>query len=69
MLATAIILITAALGLYSAGVWAERRAGRLSWGHAGLFGAGLAFDASGTFLMTRLAGRSPSDRHIHELAA
>lgn len=62
MLLSAIILITTALVLYSTGVWAERRAGRLSWGHAGLFAAGLAFDASGTFLMTRIAGRGqPAD--------
>ena len=55
VLASAIVLITAALVLYSTGVFSERRAGRLRWGHVGLFGAGLAFDAAGTALMTVIA--------------
>lgn len=55
VLVSAIVLITAALLLYSTGVFSERRAGRLRWGHVGLFGAGLAFDAAGTVLMTVIA--------------
>lgn len=60
MLVIAIVLITAALVLYSSGVWWERRAGTLRWGHVGLFGAGLVFDASGTALMTLIAGSRAS---------
>ena len=41
VLVPAIVLITAALAFYSAGVWSERRVGRLRWRHAALFGAGL----------------------------
>lgn len=55
MLVMAIVLITAALVLYSSGVWWERRVGTLRWSHVGLFGAGLALDASGTALMTLIA--------------
>lgn len=55
VLVSAIVLITAALVLYSTGVFSERRAGRLRWSHVGLFGAGLAFDAAGTALMTVIA--------------
>lgn len=58
VLATAIVLITAALVLYSTGVWSERHSGRLRWRHAALFGAGLMLDASGTALMTAIAGDS-----------
>lgn len=43
VLVFAIVLITAALVLYSTGVFSERRTGRLRWSHVGLFGAGLAF--------------------------
>lgn len=62
MLLTAIVLITAALVFYSTGVWSERRAGRLRWGHVGLFGAGLAFDAAGTTLMAMIAADSDRSR-------
>jgi len=55
VLPLAIVLITAALVLYSTGVWAERIGGRLRWWHAGTFLAGLACDASGTAVMTRIA--------------
>ena len=55
MLALAIIPITAALALYTTGVWTEHRSGSLRWRHAGLFAAGLLFDAAGTFAMTRIA--------------
>lgn len=56
MLTTAIVLITAALVLYTAGVWAEHRAGTLRTGHAVLFGLGLLADASGTWVMSQIAG-------------
>ncbi len=55
MLIPAIILISAALVLYTAGVWAERRSGTLRPWHAALFAAGLACDASGTWLMAQIA--------------
>jgi uncharacterized repeat protein (TIGR03987 family) len=55
MLIAAIVLITAALGFYTWGVFAEHRAGVLRWTHAGLFALGLACDASGTWLMGRIA--------------
>lgn len=55
MLIAAIVLISAALLLYSSGVWAERRAGDLRPRHAALFAAGLVCDASGTWLMTQIA--------------
>lgn len=55
VLVSAIVLITAALVLYSTGVFSERRAGRLRWGHVALFGAGLAFDSAGTALMSNMA--------------
>jgi uncharacterized repeat protein (TIGR03987 family) len=55
VLVSAIVLITAALVLYSTGVFSERRAGSLRWGHVGLFGAGLAFDTAGTALMGMIA--------------
>ncbi len=58
MLVFAVGLITSALVLYSAGVWSERRAGRLRWGHATLFGAGLTFDAAGTAVMSVIAADS-----------
>lgn len=55
MLIPAIVLISAALVLYTSGVWAERRSGTLRAGHAALFAAGLACDASGTWLMAQIA--------------
>ncbi|MDS1269796.1 HsmA family protein [Lipingzhangella sp. LS1_29] len=55
MLAAAIVIITAALVFYTAGVWSERLQRTLRWWHAGAFGLGLACDATGTFLMSRIA--------------
>lgn len=55
MLVPAIVIITAALVFYSVGVWAERIQRTLKWWHAGMFALGLACDATGTFLMTRIA--------------
>lgn len=60
LLPTAIVLITAALVLYSLGVWAERIRQQLRWWHAACFAAGLACDASGTLVMTRLAALEDS---------
>lgn len=62
MLVSAIVLITSALFLYTAGVWSERRAGRLRWGQVALFGAGLVFDATGTALMSLISAGSGSTR-------
>ena len=51
----AIILITAALVFYTIGVWAEHLQKVLKWWHVGFFALGLICDASGTFLMSRIA--------------
>jgi uncharacterized repeat protein (TIGR03987 family) len=55
MLLPAIVLITAALIFYSIGVWAEHLQRVLKWWHAGFFAVGLVCDASGTYLMSRIA--------------
>lgn len=55
MLIPAIVLITAALIFYTWGVWAERRQGTLRGWHVALFALGFAADASGTFIMSRIA--------------
>ena len=55
MLAAAIVIITLALVFYTIGVWAERIQGVLKPWHAVMFGLGLTADATGTFLMTRIA--------------
>ncbi|WP_432557622.1 HsmA family protein [Granulicoccus sp. GXG6511] len=62
MLISAIVLITAALGFYSAGVWTERAAGSLRAVHAVLFALGLAADGAGTFLMSLLASNEGPQR-------
>ena len=56
MLFAAIVSMLSALTLYSIGVWGEKRRGRLEKRHALLFWCGFAFDATGTFLMFRMAG-------------
>ena len=61
MLLPAIVLITAALVLYTIGVWAERIQRVLKWWHVVFFALGLAADASGTYLMTLIADRGPSE--------
>ncbi|MEO8222804.1 MAG: HsmA family protein [Specibacter sp.] len=55
MLLPAIILITSALVFYSIGVWSEHIQRVLKWWHAGFFALGLLCDATGTFLMSRIA--------------
>ena len=61
MLLPAIVLITAALVLYTIGVWAERIQRVLKWWHVVFFALGLAADASGTWLMTKIAESGESD--------
>ncbi|QIK73582.1 TIGR03987 family protein [Propioniciclava coleopterorum] len=56
MLIPAIVLITAALLLYTAGVWGERRSGTLRPLHVALFAGGFLCDAGGTWLMSQIAG-------------
>lgn len=56
MLVAAIVIITLALVFYSVGIWAERIQGILKPWHAVLFALGLVADATGTFLMTQIAG-------------
>lgn len=58
MLAVAIVVITFALIFYSIGVWSEHLQKTLKWWHAGAFLLGLIFDATGTFLMSRIADDS-----------
>ncbi len=55
MLVAAIVLISLALVFYTTGIFTERRSGTLKWSHAAWFAAGLAFDGTGTYLMTRIA--------------
>lgn len=55
MLILAIALITAALCLYTVGVWSEHRAGVLRPAHVAWFVTGLLADASGTLVMSRIA--------------
>lgn len=51
----AIVTITLALVFYTWGVFAERRAGRLTKGNLLLFWLGFAFDTTGTTIMTVMA--------------
>ena len=60
MLAVSIILISSALVFYTLGVWAERRAGVLRPWHVASFVLGLAFDASGTWIMSVIAQSNPA---------
>lgn len=60
MLLVAICLITLALVCYTTGVWAEKRRGVLRPWHAVLFCLGLTFDASGTWVMSRIAASGAS---------
>lgn len=56
MIVAAVVLITAALVLYSVGVWSERLAGVLRGRHVAFFAAGFACDAAGTVTMGRITG-------------
>lgn len=55
MLPFAIVFITLALILYTAGVWSEKLQGGLRLRHLCFFWAGFACDTAGTTLMGRLA--------------
>lgn len=56
-------VITAALVLYSIGVWSERLTGRLRLRHLGFFYLGLACDTIGTGMMFDFAGGMTFDIH------
>lgn len=55
--------ITAALVLYSVGVWGERLVGRLAWWHLAFFVAGLTCDTIGTGMMFDFVGGMTFDVH------
>jgi uncharacterized repeat protein (TIGR03987 family) len=55
LLLWSVVSVTAALVLYTIGVWSCRIAGRLKWRHIAFFWAGLAADILGTVLMFMLA--------------
>lgn len=55
--------ITAALALYTVGVWAERIVGRLRWWHFACFVAGLICDTIGTGMMFHFVGGMTFDVH------
>jgi len=52
----AAVLMVAALGFYSTGVWSERLAARLKPWHLAMFWLGFACDTAGTERMRRIAG-------------
>jgi uncharacterized repeat protein (TIGR03987 family) len=60
---TASAIITAALVLYSIGVWSERLGGRLRPWHLGFFYLGLVCDTIGTGMMFDFAGGMTFDVH------
>ncbi|TLG74228.1 HsmA family protein [Culicoidibacter larvae] len=63
MLPFAIISITLALVLYSAGVWGERLSKNLRGWHVIIFWCGLVFDMIGTTLMGQIAGSFSFNLH------
>lgn len=56
MLIYAITTITLALVFYTIGVWSEKSQGQLKTWHLIIFWIGLAFDTTGTTLMSKIAG-------------
>lgn len=56
----AVLFITAALALYSVGVWSERLQRTLRPWHVVMFLLGLACDSTGTFLMGRIQSSGAS---------
>jgi uncharacterized repeat protein (TIGR03987 family) len=60
---SASVIITAALVLYSIGVWSERIGGRLRPWHLAFFYAGLVCDTVGTGMMFDFAGGMTFDVH------
>ncbi len=65
LLIAAMCAITAALAAYTLGVFSERRAGTLKKSHLALFWVGLALDATGTTLMSSLAGSTADASPLH----
>lgn len=63
MSGSATVVITAALLLYTVGVWSERFAGRLKPWHLVFFWAGLACDTIGTGMMIEYVGGLTTDVH------
>jgi uncharacterized repeat protein (TIGR03987 family) len=63
LLIIAIVAIVSALVFYTIGVWSERIAGRLKFGHLILFWIGFIFDTTGTTLMGNIAGKMDFDIH------
>jgi uncharacterized repeat protein (TIGR03987 family) len=61
MFVASLVIINLALVFYSIGVWAERTQRVLKRWHVAFFGLGLASDATGTFLMTRIAATNQAD--------
>jgi uncharacterized repeat protein (TIGR03987 family) len=59
----ATVVITAALVLYTIGVWSERIQGRLKWWHLAFFYGGLVCDTVGTGMMFEFAGGMTFDVH------
>ena len=55
MLTMAIICMCLALLFYSVGVWSEKIQHRLKIWHLAMFWAGLAFDTTGTTIMSKIA--------------
>lgn len=64
-LIAAMCAITLALLAYTLGVFSERRAGTLKKTHLALFWVGLALDATGTTLMSGLAGGTQASSPLH----
>lgn len=65
-LALASVAITLALVFYTAGVFMERKEGRLKLKHLVLFWCGLVFDTTGTTIMTIMAqGSNASGFGVH----
>lgn len=63
-LVAATISITLALVLYTVGVFSERASGTLGLRHVLLFWGGLAFDTTGTAIMSGIAGQSDASAGI-----
>lgn len=61
------IAITAALILYTIGVFAERHKGTLKAWHLAMFWLGLICDTTGTILMTNLANDGSANMSLHVL--
>ena len=63
-LIAATISITLALALYTVGVFSERASGTLKLRHVLLFWGGLAFDTTGTAIMSSIARQSDASAGI-----